>query len=131
MSLLAIFLAVVVAVALGMMWFSPLMFGREWMILQGMNPDKVDRSRAKKIWKSYLSNTLLTIVTAFVSYAILASGFGMVSLFAIWSAFSLPVYANSIWWGKKPLKLFMIETGYSIVALTFMAQVIIWTAGIR
>ncbi len=125
MSLLAIVLAIVVAVALGMLWYSHAMFGHVWMTLQGIDPSKVD-SKMKGMWKSYIGNILLTAVTAFVVYAILAVGFSMVDLFAIWSAFSLPIFANSIWWGGKPVKLFLIEAGYSLVALAFMSQVILW-----
>jgi hypothetical protein len=127
MSLLAIALAVIVAVALGMLWYSPVMFSRQWMELSGIDPAKVDGS-AKGMWKSYAGNIALTAVTAFVVYAILAVGFQIMDLFAIWSAFALPVFANGIFWGGKPLKLFLIEAGYSLVSLAFMAQVILWVA---
>jgi hypothetical protein len=126
MSLLAIVLAIVVAVALGMLWYSQAMFGPTWMALQGIDPVKAANASQRGMWRSYVGNILLTAVTAFVVYAILAVGFSMVDLFAIWSAFSLPVFANSIWWGQKPLKLFLIEAGYSLVALAFMSQVILW-----
>ncbi len=127
MSLLAIFLAFVVATSLGMLWFSEAMFGHSWMRLQGIDPAKVDKN-AKGMWKSYVGNMATTLVTAFMVYVILAAGFQMTDLFALWSAFALPVFANSVFWGGKPVKLFLIEAGYSVIALAFMAQVINWVA---
>ncbi len=127
MSILAIFLAVVVSTSLGMLWYSHAMFGHRWMVLSGIDPNKVD-SKKSGMWKSYVGNILLNIVTAFMVYSILAVGFQMTDLFAIWSAFALPVFANSVFWGGKPLKLFLIEAGYSVVSLAFMAQVIIWVS---
>ncbi|MFA6050633.1 MAG: DUF1761 domain-containing protein [Candidatus Paceibacterota bacterium] len=127
MSLLAIVLAVIVVVALGMLWYSPVMFSRQWMELSGIDPVKA-QANSGKMWKSYAGNIALTAVTAFVVYAILAVGFQIMDLFALWSAFALPVFAGGVFWGGKPLKLFLIEAGYSLVSLAFMAQVILWVA---
>jgi tetrahydromethanopterin S-methyltransferase subunit E len=126
MSLLSILLAVVVATALGMLWFSPLMFGPAWMALAGIKPDP--SKKMKGMCKSLIGNILLNFVTAIMVYTILAAGFHMTDLFAIWSAFALPIFANDVFWGGAPLKLFLINAGFSIVSLAFMAQVILWVA---
>lgn len=114
----------VVATALGALWYSPLMFGRAWAELSGLGG--FDPSKQKGMWKSYTGNILLNFVTAIMVFTILAAGFKMTDLFAIWSAFALPVFANDVFWGGVPTKLFLINAGFSIVSLAFMAQVIIW-----
>ncbi|HEY4512466.1 MAG TPA: DUF1761 domain-containing protein [Candidatus Paceibacterota bacterium] len=126
MPLLSILVAVIVATALGMLWYSPLMFAHAWMELSGIRPDMTNESKKKGMWKSYIGNILLNIVTAVMVYIILVAGFKMTDLFAIWSAFALPVFANDVFWGGVPTKLFLINAGFSIASLTFMAQVIIW-----
>jgi hypothetical protein len=125
MHLFSILVAVVVATALGMIWFSPLMFGPAWMELAGIKPDP---SKMKGMWKSLTGNILLNCVTAVMVYTILAAGFNMTDLFAIWSAFALPIFANDVFWGGSPMKLFLINAGFSIVSLAFTAQIIIWLA---
>lgn len=129
MLLLAIVLAAVVSVALGMLWFSHLMFGKKWMELSGIDPAKMSeecKDGKKSMWKSMVGNTLLTLVTSFIVFTLLYYGISMVGVFAIWCAFSLPVFANSVFWAGKPVKLFLIEAGYSLVSLAFMSQIILW-----
>ncbi len=126
MSLFGILLAVVVATALGMLWFSPLMFGKTWAKLSKLDMGGPDDCKGKGMWKSLCGNILLNFVTAIMVYTILAAGFHMTDLFAIWSAFALPIFANEVFWGGAPLKLFLINAGFSVVSLAFMSQVILW-----
>lgn len=127
MPLLSILLAVVVATALGMLWYSPLMFAKSWMELSGVKKDPADDCKNKGMWKSITGNILMNFVTAIMAYTILAAGFHMTDLFAIWSAFALPIFANEVFWAGTPTKLFLINAGFSLASLAFMAQVIIWT----
>lgn len=128
MLLLAIVLAAVVSVALGMLWFSRLMFGKRWMELSGIDPANISPEHKKGMWKSMVGNALLTLVTSFIVFTLLFYGISMVGVFAIWCAFSLPVFANSVFWQCKPVRLFLIEAGYSLVSLAFMSQIILWLA---
>lgn len=124
MALISILLAVVVATALGALWYSPLMFGHAWAELSGLGG--FDPSKQKGVWKSYTGNILLNFVTVLVIQAALEAGFSITDVFALWSAFTLPVYANEVFWNKKPTKLFLIDAGFSLVLVAFVSQTIIW-----
>jgi len=125
MFLLSIILAVVVANALGMLWYSDMMFARQWALLSGheMSSEGKNKLSMRRI---YFFNLLLTIITATVIAAMLRAGFWVGDLFGVWSAFALPIFAGEILWDGKPLKLFLIKAGYNLAALGLMASVITW-----
>lgn len=125
--MLVIVLAAAVSVALGWLWYSPLMFGRKWMALSGIDHATAEASK-KGMWKSFVGNLLLTLITSFIVFTLLYYGISIIGVFAIWCAFSLPVFANSVLFSGKSVKLFLIDAGYSLVSLAFIAQIIIWLA---
>lgn len=125
MAIITILVAVIILNGLGFLWFSQLMFGKEWMRLTGHTMESID-SKGKVMAKSLSINVLLTIVTSFVLYAFLLAGFSITDMFATWAAFALPVFANDVLWDGKPWKLFFIKAGYSLVSLTIISQMIVW-----
>ncbi len=120
MFVIAIILSVITVTSLGMLWFSPLMFGRDWVELSGtMSTDS-----KKGMKKTMTIHTLLSLVTGTVIASMLRAGFSIGDLFAIWSAFALPIFVNEVIWDDKSLKYFMIKAGYSITALAIGSAVI-------
>ena len=50
---IAVFVAAVVYYIGGALWYSPLLFGKTWMGLVGLNEEEIKEER-KAAWKSYL-----------------------------------------------------------------------------
>ena len=57
----SILVAAIVAFAIGSLWYSPLLFGKEWMALSGISTS--DASSTKGMWKLYVAQFITTLVT--------------------------------------------------------------------
>ena len=69
-NLIPVIIAAVVNMVLGMLWYSPYLFGKYWMKVQGKTSDKVSSSGAGIM---YVLNTITSLVFAYVLAHILSS----------------------------------------------------------
>lgn len=129
-SLWGVIAAVIVANIAGMLWYSPLLFGRQWMTLSGVKPPESAEDR-KKGAKALAKGIVPSIITAYVLGVVLSS----IGIFDAWSALKVGLL---VWIGfvgaiglypyiyktsSRSGKLFFIEMGYHFVALLLMALV--------
>lgn len=125
-SYLTVVIAAVVGIGVGFLWYSPIAFGKQFMKETGMTAEKGQ----KGMGKTYALMTLFTLVTAYVTAALLNSlvivGFGglIVLAFLLWLAFSMPVALNHVLFGKDSYTLFAINTGYQLVYMVLMTLII-------
>lgn len=120
---LAVVIAAVVNMAVGAYWYSPAGFGKQWAALMGWNdPAKMDAMK-KGATKSYVFMFIGALVMAFV-LANVVRAFGAVTLmegaivgFWIWLGFAATIQVGAVVWDMKPVKLFWINTLYSLVTL--------------
>jgi hypothetical protein len=125
----AVLAAAVAGMALGALWYSPLLFGNHWMKLMGWSAKK-GKDMQKKAGPSYLVGFLTQLVMAFV----LAH---FVELLFVWNARSAVTLGVWIWlgffatsqlggvlWEGKPLKLYLVNTSYSLVQLVLMTGIL-------
>ena len=119
---------------LGFAWYSPIMFGARWMREMNYTPEGLERLKnsntPKGMARTYSLSTLMTLITAFVLSALLnsliitsISGLFLMA-FLMWLAFSMPVAANYVMFGKDSLMLFAINTGYQLLCLVLMVLII-------
>jgi len=110
-----ILVSALVAFAMGAFWYSPILFGKEWMNLSNIPEDDATRESSGKMWKLYLGQFIITIVLfCILGFLITAIGprtveNGMFLAFIIWIGFSLTTAIGKIFWHKTPLKLVLIE----------------------
>ena len=110
---------------IGGLWYSPAVFGKAWMRENGLTEEALKNSNMTKI---FLIAFLLALVAAInlamflgpevnvtmgAFYGFLA-GFGWVAMFI----------GTHYLFERKSFKLFLINAGYSIVALTVMGVII-------
>ena len=72
-NLLAVLLAAVAANLLGMLWYSPLLFGKKWMGLSGLTDKKLQEAKKKGMAKNYFIGFVSTLVMAFVLSVVLST----------------------------------------------------------
>ena len=135
MNYLAIFVASIIGMAVGMVWYSPAIFGKAW--LKALGWSEKDLKQKKKGAKSM--NVLMgtsfvcTLLTAYVLSTILnywqtpSVMLGLQVGFWLWlsftTAFALPTYLFE----QRSLKLFAINAGHQLVVTLVMAVVLaIW-----
>lgn len=111
-----ILIASVVAFAIGALWYSPVLFGKEWMALSGISDADVTESSKKGMWKLYLTQFVTTLVTfsilAFIITSIGGATAGDGIFFAVlaWVGFVVTHAIGNVIWTKQPLKLALINT---------------------
>ncbi|MBP9716785.1 MAG: DUF1761 domain-containing protein [Candidatus Levybacteria bacterium] len=130
---LALILAVVVSMVIGLAYYMNPIIGKPWMKLMGYSKDDV-KPTGVVMAKMYGTSAVLALITAFVlshvmtmsiayfNYSPVATG--VISAFWMWLGFIMPVQATDVLFSKKPVKLFAINTGYQLLSLIGMGVVI-------
>lgn len=134
----AVIAATAASMALGFAWYGPL-FGKQWMALTGMTPDKIAAAKGKGMGKMYALAMLGSLVMSYVlAHALVfASAYLNVSGVAAglqvgfwnWLGFIAPVTLGSVLWEGKSWKLWKLNSGYYLLSLLAMGVILaIWPA---
>jgi hypothetical protein len=121
---LAIFVGAVLSMAVGALWYGPMLFGKKWMELEGV--DLQNTHAIKEMQKSagplYVVQFLLTLFQVLVLAHLVADtarAGGLERSLWIWAGFVIPTVAGSCMWtsgsGKKKWERFLIQGGYQLV----------------
>lgn len=111
-----ILVASIVAFGIGALWYSPVLFGREWMSLMNINASDVDAARAKGMWKLYIVQFIFTVITFGVLGFVVAAtggrttGDGALLGLLAWVGFVLPTGVSGLLWEKRSFRLVLINT---------------------
>jgi hypothetical protein len=128
------FLAILVSslgyFALGSLWYSPVMFGSAWLKLVNINMKKPDKNEMIRLFGTTF---ILIVISAIVmDYFILM--FGVKDLIGgAWIGFlaAIGFVATTIgvtfMYEGKPLKLFLIDTGYHFAGFLILGAILgVW-----
>lgn len=112
--------------AIGSIWYSPILFGKEWMELSGIKSDEAP----KGVWKLYAVQLIATVITFIIlGFAIslggnkTASAGASIGFFA-WIGFVAPIGISNLLWEKKPARLILINTVYYLLAFVVGGAII-------
>lgn len=111
-----ILIATIVGFGIGALWYSPILFGKEWMTLMKISEKDIDAAKAKGMWKSYLTHFIAHIVSFGVLAFFIASSNattpadGVFIGFIVWLGFIVPMGISNLLWRKDPFKLVLIDT---------------------
>lgn len=129
----AILLAGVATMALGFLWYHPVMFGKPWMKLMGHTPESLKKDQ-KAMGKLYALSFVASLVTAYVLFHVMALSenffhypllqTGLTSAFWMWLGFVLPVQFTDTIFSHKKWHLLAINTGYQLASLIVMGVIL-------
>lgn len=128
-SLLAIIGAGVVSMIIGFLWYSPMLFGKQWMKLMGLTKEKLEKAK-KTMGPMYGVSFVATFVMAVVlgivvNFALATSAQeGMRLGFLMWLGFVAPVMVSDVIFGDKTWDLLLLNAGYQLVSLMAMGSVL-------
>lgn len=126
LNYLAIVLAALSTFLLGGLWYSPAVFGKAWMKENGFTEESLKGGNMAKIFGLAFILALISAINLAMfmgpekdvsmgaAYGF-AAGFGWVTTFV----------GTHYLFERKSFKLFLINAGYSIVALTVMGVIIV------
>lgn len=132
---IAIVASGILAVLVGYVWYHPKVFGSAWMRMSNITPEMVEKGKRRMPLMAFVG-LLASMLTAYVmSYIALAWGFyewtGALQLgFWCWVGFVVPPMLGSVLWEQKPLRLYLINVLYWLVAFLAMAQIIVFTSSL-
>ena len=123
-NFLAVIVAAIVDTIIGSFWYSPALFGKHWMRLSEI---KMDGKPSPTIYIYPMVGALImaTVMSDFVSsmYATDAVG-GLLIAFLAWFGFVLPTAGVNYLFTGKPLKLYVLDMGYHLVAFLVVGVIV-------
>lgn len=126
----AILIAAAIAMVLGMVWYSPSVFGSAWMRLANVTPETAERTRrtmALRVIVGFLAAALMTYVLSYFSAAWgVFDVAGAIELACwVWAGFVLPPMLGIVLWEGKSIKLYVINALYWLVAILAMSIAVV------
>lgn len=125
---LHVFVAALAYFMFGALWYSPLLFIKQWLQLTNMNPDDPDAKKdmAKTMITSFI---LLFIIT--IGIALLQVQFMTTTLIAglklglfVGVIFSTTAISINYVYTRKSLKLYLIDCGYQIIGCGIVGAIL-------
>jgi hypothetical protein len=126
LNYLAIVLAALSTFILGGLWYSPAVFGKAWMKENGFTEEDLKKGNMAKIFGLAFVLGLISAINLAMFIGpekdiILGAAYGFAAGFGWVATFVGTHYLFE----RKSLKLFLINAGYSVVALTVMGVIIV------
>jgi hypothetical protein len=127
------FLALVLAglsnVVLGMIWYNPKIFGTAWMRMSNITPEAAERSK-KNMPLMAIVGFFAALFSAWV-LSVVQNAFGVFDVisaldvgFWIWAGFIAPILLGSVLWEGKPFSLYLINAAFWLLALLSMSAIL-------
>ena len=127
----AVLVSAILSMVIGSIWHGPLLFGKKFMQLMGM--DKWTPEEQEKMKKSMVRTYIVQFVSSLVMFFVLAwyistsvhTGVygGMANAFGLWLGFVVPLALSSAIWGGK-MAMFWINVGNMLVTLLVAGAII-------
>jgi hypothetical protein len=134
---LAVLVAGIVIFVLGGLWYSPVLFAKRWIALQGRTEEQMRaQAAAANMPVMYVSAFICGLVTAWAMAMILAhvassmnlnAGRGALVGFMCWLGFAATTsYATALFSGK-PKQLWLIDSSYNLVSFVLAGIILaVW-----
>ena len=128
-NFLAVPVAAVVTFALGALWYSPLLFARQWVAAHGYSPEQVEAMR-KHTGPAY-GVTFVCWLAMAAALAVLTQRIGVDTVLGglklgalCWAGFAATVGLSGLMFSEKRLPAYLIDAGYQLVSLLGMGVIL-------
>ncbi len=130
---LLVLLSAIVAMVVGALWYSPLLFGNEWEKFSGFTPEDLEKAKQKGTGKLYAFHFLATLLMSYILAHLVgfmhATSFsdGAKIGFWLWLGIVVPVLLGSVLWERKSIIVYLIDIGQYLASLVLMGGILgIW-----
>ena len=124
-NLLAVFVAGIIHMATGLIWFMPGIFGKRWMELT-----KQDLKPARQwIVAGFIGHQVIAYTLAVIIYLADATTVseGIIIAVLLWVGFIVTLETGELIWEKIPFRLFLIRIGNHLMAMSFAGAILsVW-----
>ena len=135
LNYVAMLAVVIVSMALGAVWYSPLLFGKIWMKHMGLHEkNKEEMEKMKKEAGPAYAGTIITsfvmayVMSHFVDYLQITTAMaGAITGFWLWIGFVATASLSGYLFEKKHLALYLINNGFNLVNMTLAGAILaVW-----
>ena len=119
----AVLLAGIVTFVLGALWYSPVMFGKEWMKL-------ADVKKAKNNPAHFIGGFVSTLVMIYI-FAYIMEMFVITTILSgvtfgllVWLGFVGTITFGSVLWERKPWKLYLLNNAYHLISFAIIGAIL-------
>ncbi|MGV8085715.1 MAG: DUF1761 domain-containing protein [Candidatus Bilamarchaeum sp.] len=123
-NLIAMVGGVISNMVLGMIWYSPSVFGNIWMESIGKKPNEIDKKSVGKMYTFTMVAALITSIVVGVmikSLGIVEMSAGITFAIVAWLGLSAATALPSYLFEGREMKTFAIYTGYQLISFILMA----------
>lgn len=133
LNYLAILVAAFVQFVLGGLWYSPLLFGKQWMKIMGVShlPIEEIQKMQKEMGPFYVVQFVLTILFTIALACTLEMSpedYGIPAALKIWAGFIVPTQIAGVIWGSTKKAMWksqiLIMTSYQLVGIVAAAYIL-------
>lgn len=123
---LAVLVAGLAAMALGVAWYSPALFGKQWMAYHGFKKKDMDGTNMAPYMIGGLMNQWITayVLASFLALSATGAGDAAGIAFWLWLGFVGTTQFAGVLWEKKAPGLWVLDTSYRLASLVVMALII-------
>jgi len=131
-NILAVLVSAVATFAIGALWYSPLLFGKQWIAFNEVTPDKVEAMRkgaARLYGISFLCYLVLAAVFAVLIRMVhLQSVLGGAKMGGmLWVGFVATLGLTANLYSGRSFKAYALDAGYQLVFMVVMGLILaIW-----
>jgi hypothetical protein len=131
---LAVLVSSIVGMAIGALWYSPVLFGKLWMQWNNVDAQKLKESQEKGMIKNYIVSfvsvlIMMYILGYFMDLTNVVNVYnGLFVGIALWLGLIATVMINSVLWDDKPVKLYILNISHYLVVLVVASVILsLWT----
>ena len=128
-NIFAVLLAAVAAFALGLLWYSPVLFSSVWMKVHGFTEDRI-RDFRRSSSRAYTVIVVCYLVMALM-FALLVSYTGVTTVlggiwlgFVVWLGFAFTIGLAGSIFSEKTVSAFLIDASYQLAYLLLMGAIL-------
>jgi len=131
-NLWAVLVAALATMAIGFLWYSPMLFAKPWMVLMGYDPN--DKAKIAEMQKSagpsYAMSLVASVLAAFVLGKLIAVSGSVTAVdglkigLVVWLGFVTTVQLTNALFSRQRNRLYMINTGYQLVCYVVMGAIL-------
>lgn len=125
--IVSILVAVAANVVIGMLWYSPLLFGKVWAQENGIDmengPDKT-RGTLITVTSAILKSIVLAIIISLPNIVSYLDVFWVCIL--VWIGFVVTVHMLELAWAGKKIKVFIVDVCHELISTLAMATALFY-----
>lgn len=128
-NFLAVLLAAIASMVLGSLWYGPV-FGKQWMMMAGISEEKMKAGGKNAMIAAMVTGFITSLVTAYVFATFLryvgemTVQSGLTLGFWVWLGFFATTQLGVVIWEMKSVKLYVLNTAYSLANLLIMGAIV-------